>query len=202
MTKLSVTVGEIAKKIQEPDEPLTSVINRLRSWTKEGVLKPLGDEAPGTGQKLRYPERAIVDAAILSRLARHYGIWATKVPLFAGALDTAVKQLPKARAAAEADLPEVIYLIVGTTGTGKNLRVLSDIQYVPDPQKSRRLQDRPPERVLKLSPFMSDGLFIDLTSLFERLGVPLAEAEVLKKEFEELKRLAKKFPGIELIKRG
>jgi hypothetical protein len=193
MTQL--TVGEIAKRIKEPDEPISGVINRLRSWTKEGVLKPLGDEAPGTGQKLRYPERAIVDAAILSRLARHYGIWATKVPLFAGALDLAVKQLPKARAAAELDPAKVIYLIVGTTGQGKNLRVQSNIQYVDDAWRSRRPKDGLPKRSIKLSPFMSDGLFIDLTSLFERLGVPLAEAEALKK-------LAKEYPGIERIQRG
>jgi hypothetical protein len=194
MTKL--TVGEVARRIKDEDESIEVVTHRLRSWTKEGVLKPLGDKRPGTGKRLRYSERSLIDAAILSRLARHYGIWATKVlPVFAEAVDKAAKQLPKVKAAAELDPAKVVYLVVGTRREGKNLRVESGIQYVDDPWRSRRPKDGLPKRSLELSPFMSDGLFIDLTSLFERIGVPLAEAEALKK-------LAKEYPGIELIKRG
>jgi hypothetical protein len=199
MTKL--TVGEVARRIKDEDESIEAVTHRLRSWTKEGVLKPLGDKRPGTGKRLHYSERSLIDAAILSRLARHYGIWATGIwatkvlPAFAEAVDKAAKQLPKVKAAAELDPAKVVYLIVGTRHEGKNLRVESRIQYVDDPWRSRRPKDGLPKRSLELSPFMSDGLFIDLTSLFERIGVPLAEAEALKK-------LAKEYPGIELIKRG
>ena len=74
----SITVGDIARRIREPGEELSAVIDRLRNWTKEGLIKPVGDRSPGTGRKRLYPERAIIDAAILSRLARYYGIWAPK----------------------------------------------------------------------------------------------------------------------------
>lgn len=194
MAKL--TVGEIAKRIQEPGEDLTVVVDRLRNWTGEGLLKTL-DHNPGTGRKRLYPERALIDAAILSRLTRYFGVRAPQVsPLFSGVLDLVVRQVPKTKVASEADPAQIVYLIVGVMAeTGKKPQVISNIQFVDDPWRSRRPKDGPPKRLIELSPFMSEVLLINLTSLFERLDVPLAEAE-------ELKRLAKKFPGIGLVKRG
>ena len=118
-----------------------------------------------------------------SRLARHYGIWATKVPLFSGALDAAAKQLSKVKAVTNEG--KIIYLIVGT-GIGRDLRVSSDVQYIKDISLSRRPEDEPPKRMIELPPLMNDGLFIDLTSLFSRLGVPLADVELLKELAEEV----------------
>jgi len=64
MTKeQKLTVGEIAECIREPSEDLTVVVDRLRNWTGEGLLKTL-DHNPGTGRKRLYPEKALVDAAL------------------------------------------------------------------------------------------------------------------------------------------
>jgi hypothetical protein len=63
-----ITVRDIAKRIRRDDEDLEAVINRLRNWTKEGLLQFLGDKHPGTGKSRLYPEYAVIDALVLSAL--------------------------------------------------------------------------------------------------------------------------------------
>jgi hypothetical protein len=177
-----LTVGEIAKRIQEPGEDLKVVINRLRSWTRENLLKPRNDKKPGTGQKLLYSERTLVDAAIMSKLARHYGIWAPRVPGFDGALDLAWKQLPKAKPVAEQQGMD-IFLIVGVMEgqeretLSKPWQVISETVWVESYIRSRSTKaGAPKKRALEISPLMGDGFFVNLTRMFERIGVPLADA--------------------------
>jgi hypothetical protein len=64
----SLTVRDIAKRIRRDDEDLEVVVNRLRNWTKEGLLQFLGDKHPGTGKTRFYPEYAVIDALVLSAL--------------------------------------------------------------------------------------------------------------------------------------
>jgi hypothetical protein len=211
MRRITVTVGEIAQRIKEPGEELSAIVDRLRSWTKEGLLKPLGKRKPGTGVKRVYAERAIIDAAILSLLSRHYGAASPKMlSLFAGALagldaalDKAVSQLSKVKPAEE-ELEQDVYLIVGMLQGQQGVpsapwQIISDIQYVDFDRLSRSIKHGPPKRLLKIPALMGDGLFINLTLLFKRLGVPLAETEARAKV---LKELAEMFPGIEGIERG
>src|SRR5262245_61201640 len=114
MTKQhGLTAGEIAERIQEPGEDLRSISERLRHWTREGLLRPIGTQNPGTGRHHKYPQRVLVDAAILSRLTQKYGLWSRKVPLFTTALlDKAVEQIPKMPGHLENK--RIAYLLFGT----------------------------------------------------------------------------------------
>jgi DNA-binding transcriptional MerR regulator len=62
------TVGELAAAILPPHEELAAVIDRVRNWTKEGLLRPAGKKHPGTGRHRLYGEDAIKDALVLAAL--------------------------------------------------------------------------------------------------------------------------------------
>jgi hypothetical protein len=64
----SLTVRDIAKRIRRDDEDLEVVVNRLRNWTKEGLLQFSGDKHPGTGKTRLYPKSAVIDALVLNAL--------------------------------------------------------------------------------------------------------------------------------------
>jgi DNA-binding transcriptional MerR regulator len=66
---MPLTVAAIAELIRRPDVDKAAVIERLRHWSTEGLLKPLGDRNPGTGRPRFYDESAVFDAAILNVLA-------------------------------------------------------------------------------------------------------------------------------------
>jgi hypothetical protein len=67
-SKSLLTVRDIAKRIRRDDEDLEVVVNRLRNWTKEGLLEFSGNKHPGPGKTRRYPEDAVTDALVLSAL--------------------------------------------------------------------------------------------------------------------------------------
>jgi hypothetical protein len=165
MTKRALTAGEIAERIRESDdEDLRVIGERLRHWTRSGLLKPIGEQNPGTGHHLRYPERALVDAAILSRLTRRYGLWAKKMPLFTAALlDKAVEQIPKMRGHAEHK--RIAYLLFGTI----NGKFVGNVQVVNQPNTKTGSSE------LVVPPTMDDAILINLTRLFAQLRVPLGE---------------------------
>jgi hypothetical protein len=64
-----LTVGDIAKRLATlvPDTELTK--QRVRHWTRIGVLLPFGRRKTGTGIARRYDEGSVFDAAVLSRFA-------------------------------------------------------------------------------------------------------------------------------------
>jgi hypothetical protein len=167
MTNRVLTAGEIAERIRESDdEDLRAIGERLRHWTRSGLLKPIGDQTPGTGNHLRYPERALVDAAILSRLTQRYGFWAKKMPLFTSKLlDRAAAQIPQMREHAKNNL--IVYLVFGTIDG----EFLGNVQLVKEP----RFTARTLEYNLMVPPTMEDAILINLTRLFARLRVPLVE---------------------------
>ena len=51
---------DLAEKIAPSAEDLPSTIERIRHWTREGLLTPVGERNPGTGHKRRYDEEAVV----------------------------------------------------------------------------------------------------------------------------------------------
>jgi hypothetical protein len=89
----TVTVKDIAERIRREDENLTNVIDRLRNWTKEGLLSAAGDKHPGTGRSRHYPSSAILEALLLTVLTDAVGMPATKARAFAAAFDLAKKWL-------------------------------------------------------------------------------------------------------------
>ena len=185
-----ITVGEIARRIKEPGEDESTVIDRLRSWTKEGLLTLASERNPGTGRKREYQERAIVEAAILSKLSRHFGIWAPRLSLFniegkpAGALQLAANQLSLVkRRSAEGKL---IYLLAAILPEDASVAApssrLVEIIYVDE---QRSLEKAPPNfylrkawrlhRDVSLPDLLDVGLIINLTRLFQKLRVPIKE---------------------------
>ncbi len=48
--------------------------DRIRNWTREGLLEPVGEKNPGTGKVRRYPESALIDAALLQVITDCTGI--------------------------------------------------------------------------------------------------------------------------------
>ena len=66
---LPITAKEIAESIVGADGDLQPAIERVRHWTREGLLVPVGDRNPGTGRKRFYEDDALVSARVLNVLA-------------------------------------------------------------------------------------------------------------------------------------
>jgi hypothetical protein len=69
----SFTVGEIAALLVIGPDPggakAASITARIRHWTRERLLVPVGVRNPGTGRHRHYDEWSVVDAALLNALA-------------------------------------------------------------------------------------------------------------------------------------
>jgi hypothetical protein len=188
-----LTARQIALRIQDPGEDLRVIGERLRTWTKEGLLKPIGKRNPGTGRYLRYPKRAVVDAAILSKLHRHFGIWAPRLQYCASALDLAVKHI------SDFHLYDgtLIYLTIGVLYKDENAslptELFSELQYVNINNARKGAAPNPslrvpkafrPHRLIGLPELLEFGIVINLTSLYRRLAFPSAEAEKAEKFYQ------------------
>lgn len=64
----TVTAKDIAERIKRRGEPLQAAVDRLRNWTKEGLIKPTGEKNPGKGRSRRYSKRAVFEAVLLQVL--------------------------------------------------------------------------------------------------------------------------------------
>ncbi|UWU73052.1 hypothetical protein N2603_23395 [Bradyrhizobium huanghuaihaiense] len=73
------SVSEIAERIGKPGEDQRVVGDRIRNWTREGLLKPIGEKNPGTGRSRLYPEVALFEAIVLSALTESIGLQVVKV---------------------------------------------------------------------------------------------------------------------------
>jgi DNA-binding transcriptional MerR regulator len=62
------TVSEIARRLASPERQ-TTLRERIRHWTREGLVHPIGEKNPGTGRHRFYKESVLVDVAILNALA-------------------------------------------------------------------------------------------------------------------------------------
>jgi len=180
----TLTPKEVALRIQERGENLKVISERLRTWTKEGLLKPIGKRNPGTGRHLRYPKRAVVDAAILSKLHRHFGIWAPRLQYCAGALDLAAQHI--------ADFHlfdgKLIYLYIGVLYKDKKktfpTEIFSQLQYVNIVNARAAPDNTPgvpeafrPRLHIGLPELLEFGIVINLSSLYQRLAFPPDEKE-------------------------
>jgi hypothetical protein len=76
------SVSEIAERIGRPGEDMRVVGDRIRNWTREGLLDPVGMKNPGTGRSRLYPETALFDALVLTVITEAVGLQVVKVHLF------------------------------------------------------------------------------------------------------------------------
>jgi hypothetical protein len=61
---MPLTGSELAQRMGRTANK--TFMERLRYWTREGLLKPVGARSPGRGQRRVYPDTADQDAAILN----------------------------------------------------------------------------------------------------------------------------------------
>jgi DNA-binding transcriptional MerR regulator len=66
---MALTISEVADKIAENGTPKSVLVRRLRHWTREGLLRPVGKKRPGTGRHQLYDDAALEDAALLNAMA-------------------------------------------------------------------------------------------------------------------------------------
>ena len=55
----TITVSEMAGRIWRPTDNMTEaqLVERIRAWTKEGLLAPVGEKIPGPGGTGGIPTR-------------------------------------------------------------------------------------------------------------------------------------------------
>ena len=63
------TVSEIVERIAKPRRSKAVLNERIRHWTRERLLSPIGKRNPGTGRHRSYHDTAVLDAALLNELA-------------------------------------------------------------------------------------------------------------------------------------
>src|SRR5260370_26295404 len=85
----TLTVSEIAERIRRPHEDMRAAGDRIRNWTREGLLEPVGDKHPGTGKVRKYPQSALMEAAFLQVITDCTGVAAVA----AGALLDEAKKI-------------------------------------------------------------------------------------------------------------
>lgn len=64
----TLTVGEIAERLRHL-APKPTTIERMKHWTREGLLVPLEKHHAGTGKHRRYDQSITYDAGVLSVIA-------------------------------------------------------------------------------------------------------------------------------------
>jgi hypothetical protein len=64
----AITVRTLAERIQEPGGNITSVVDKVRNWTDQGLLTLQGSDKPGTGRRRSYAENAVYEVVLLSVL--------------------------------------------------------------------------------------------------------------------------------------
>ncbi|MGY3409147.1 hypothetical protein ACVWZV_005260 [Bradyrhizobium sp. GM5.1] len=76
------TVSDIAERIKRPDEEIGQAITRVRNWTKEGLIHPVGQANPGTGRAREYSQEALIDAFLIDAFVQCFGSAAVSVPQY------------------------------------------------------------------------------------------------------------------------
>jgi hypothetical protein len=84
----TLTVGEIAEQLSASPEETPAVRERLRHWTREGLMSPIAGHHAGTGKHRQYDPGITYDGAILNALARA-GLHIVSRPYLAKALSVA-----------------------------------------------------------------------------------------------------------------
>ncbi len=68
-----MTAKELARRICRSERDIGTVLERVRHWTKSGLLHPV-ERRPGKGNSRLFDESALAEAAVLNALAGISGI--------------------------------------------------------------------------------------------------------------------------------
>jgi len=67
---MPLTVGTIAEQLRTLAPDAAETRQRIRHWTREGLLSPIASHHSGTGKHRKYDASSVYDAAILNAVAR------------------------------------------------------------------------------------------------------------------------------------
>lgn len=170
----NITVKELAQRICRPNEEMSAVVERLRNWTKEGLLETVGDKNPGTGRPRRYDNDALTDALILTTLA-DIGIPSVRASQLRhdrkGLLSHA--RLAFDMAKAKPDLPAYLVIRRNYEASGRSSRYTTEI-YVHQLEPKNAIGIRAVDGV-----FIPDNaetvVVINITALVKRINPPMGE---------------------------
>jgi DNA-binding transcriptional MerR regulator len=73
LTTMLMTVAEMAERAGVKPINRPPFVNKIRHWASTGLLKPVGEQRPGTGKPRLFNDAALEDALILNAMA-DYGI--------------------------------------------------------------------------------------------------------------------------------
>ena len=94
----TITVRDIAHRIWRLSDSMSEaqLVQRVRGWTREGLLLPVGEKNPGTGRHRRYPYTAVPEAMLLKVLSDAIGrMQALKARAFGELFQAAKEELGK-----------------------------------------------------------------------------------------------------------
>jgi DNA-binding transcriptional MerR regulator len=128
----ALTVKDIAARIVLPGEDAQGILERIRHWTREGLLVPLRAALhPGTGTYRVYDEDTVYRAAVLNALANE-GATVRHLRMVVDALDKMnrkERQLwERAKMGATFEEGNEVYLVATLTGRTEIVKGLSGVR--------------------------------------------------------------------------
>lgn len=153
MAREGITVKDIATRVARTGGDVARVAERIRHWTREGILVPLGERNGGTGNWRTYDSDAIYWAAVLNEMAR-YGLTVaiTKAAILGlkDRMETSNDERALWIGAQSGQLTQPVYALVTEDGP---LVLTAN-----------------PDLVVMLVDTYSSGIWFNLGNLFKRLG--------------------------------
>jgi multisubunit Na+/H+ antiporter MnhE subunit len=88
------TASDVAARIKRPSEPIENAIERVKHWTRIGLLHPVGSQNPGSGRHRSYSTAAVLEAIFLNMLTEAVGMTAVRSRAFRETYDPIILILP------------------------------------------------------------------------------------------------------------
>jgi DNA-binding transcriptional MerR regulator len=114
----TLTVGQIVEQLSPVAPDAAAMSERIRHWTREGLLLPVNQHHAGTGRHRRYSPHATYEAAILNALATA-GLQLVSRPYIQPALSHARAALQKWQEAKSAGHKLPLFFLVILHGSGE-----------------------------------------------------------------------------------
>lgn len=185
MLKSPITISELAQKVALPGQDLPAVAERLRNWTKEGLIKTIGPKATGSGRARHYSWEAVFRAAILNRVTCYFGVRAT---VLAPALNLAWKQVGKYDYFS-GEGQDVWLLIGAPADAGEHTKVTSAVALTDAPERFHG-RTPPGKRVVEVPDHMSAAVvMVNVSLIYDRFREQMEDASGSYKRFPDARRI-------------
>jgi DNA-binding transcriptional MerR regulator len=156
------TVSEIARRLASPERQ-TTLRERIRHWTREGLVHPIGEKNPGTGRHRLYEESVLVDVAILNALAG-LGVQVRNLNEVLDRANELIKE--EAKHPKEIREAERIYLVISYTPDFDKSTISVEIALPRAGRKNRRKG----LHWICAEPFAVASLYINITRIYKTIA--------------------------------